>query len=106
MFAASLILNTIYNDRTQKEDVTLFFQQFQFYNKNLKIGGKRYLTRGTCDRYESLFFFFLCDHKIKHHFLGFVVNLIAASLYILNQCFNCSNSLSKWYAFPLHMHRH
>ena len=95
MFAASLILNTIYNDRTQKEDVTLFFQQFQFYNKNWRLGGKGIWPEVHMIA-MSHFFFFLCDHKIKHHFLGFVVNLITASLSTLNQCFNCSNSLSKF----------
>ena len=97
MFAASLILNTIYNDRLRRRRKMLlyFFSNFNFITKTEgwgeKVSDQRYIWL-----LWVIIFFFLCDHKIKHHFLGFVVNLITASLSTLNQCFNCSNSLSKF----------
>ena len=45
----------------------------------------------------DLFFFFLNDWNNWHCFYFFVVILFAAAFFALDEYFNCSNSLSKWY---------
>ena len=49
-------------------------------------------TYNLCD----LFFFFLSDCNIWQCFLLFVVNLFAAALFVLDECFSYVTSLIKW----------
>ena len=71
-------------------NVSWFFQQFQFYNKKNWKKSEIWVVDASC-----LFF----SQWLKHLTLlrlYFVVILFIVAFSVLDQCFNYSNSLSKW----------
>ena len=81
----------------QKQEVTWFSQQLQFDNKKIEKWTKYGQLMLRIYNLSDLLFFFLGDCNIWHCFLDFVIALYSTAIFVVDECFNCTTSLNKWF---------